>query len=238
MTMETYFAYRDGGGNSWAAVSLSEFLYELELWAEKHGNVYDSWSVGTQLPFRAAALSAGRTLTYKDGKYTAGGVEEAPMFRIGGVYRQNDGEVVELRMAWPLSKFQGIEFGYASRINTGGPDGFRRLDNGRYPYRAEDAGRGEHLIPGELEQDASGNWAKGATVSVSVRPLEYKPAPIAPTLHPADARMIARDGPAKPRAVQPAPVIAAKPAPAGLCFSTDLTRSSHQVSPFFGSAAL
>jgi hypothetical protein len=168
--------------------------------------------------------------------------EDKPMFRVGGVYRDGEDSVLELR-ACPKNGFAACHMvrfdGHVDKYGTG----ICRLSDGR-DDAALDRESLLHLIPGELEL-RDGQWvpveekeeAKPDDFVWLLGPLE----PIGDDYDEgdADAAMIARDGPAKPAAVvieQPART--AKPALPALSISTDLQPASHQVRAAFGSADL
>lgn len=127
-------------------------------------------------------------------------------FRIGGVYRQQSGDIARLLPAGMVEEREcGTACCVGERVSmfTGG---WRFLDNGRYVNKEDVANYAAHLIPGELEL-RDGEW----------RPIEAAPSLFAvlrgePTwtfstdsattqtvvVCAADAAMIARDGPQRP----------------------------------------
>jgi hypothetical protein len=92
----------------------------------------------------------------------------------------------------------------------------------------------------------SDQWLVGAGQpdTVSDRPVAAHDTVTGKTLaagpiHPADAAMLKRDGPAKPAAAAPTPPAPqAKPAPRGLALQFDVARHTHQINPAWATAAV
>lgn len=175
--------------------------------------------------------------------------EQATPFRIGGIYRQQNGKLRYLREVphWKPDvtgqkqvEAVHVENGKVRECSFGVADGARRLSDGRYPGRRDDPEYGSHLVPGEL--DVHGNPL------TADKPLPAaKPATLADSTDPRDKAMLLRDGPAKdaPKRTPSPNVPASKDKPRTLHASPfaafrspDLTASSHQVHHLHGSAAL
>lgn len=138
------------------------------------------------------------------------------LFRIGGVYRQKNGEVVKcgpcsLRPDWCIALLRN------------GPDGdwdalfgsARRLTDGKYAHYTGPSYDVLTLIPGELH-NVNGEWVPINSPVQDPLPESISDA-LMDMIDPRDQRMIDRDGPTKVKAA-PAPVLVstAHPAIAGL----------------------
>lgn len=168
--------------------------------------------------------------------------QETP-FRIGGVYRQRDGVLVQLGTfrdsinepgaAW-ARRVEGFPFG----------EGFRYLIDGRDTGDWWQGAR--DLTPGELTQTDSGWVALGVEeeselpelVKNFIKRTEGERFIDLDAAHDAlDAAMIARDGEKPPASFQAEPPKSkALPACVGLSIGVDLLPSTHQVRPAFGTA--
>jgi hypothetical protein len=177
---------------------------------------------------REEAIAKGRLIV--DGKCIdpdAAHPSKLP-FRIGGIYRQNDGALV--RLDPPMKQWKEKDVAHAMFVGREIGNGMRHLSDGRYA-------KGYHyanLVPGEL--DEKGNpITPTATLVAAVKDLQQAAADSL-----LDRKMIERDGPARPAPIAtPAPAApTALPALPGLTRSPDLRHSTHLVEPQHGSAHL
>lgn len=214
--------------------------------AKKSQFVPVAWTPSTQAKAtpsksRADAEASGRLIV--GNQVVHPGTQAAP-FRIGGIYRQQCGDLVRLDpTAYGVGGAHKVADGmaFATILLGGSPsrnDGHRQLVDGRYPGCKDVVGHGCHLIPGEL--DAQGYPLGHPCADIPAPTVQPKPATLAESTDPKDLAMLKRDGPAKrtPSPVVPAPVATAKPCPWGAFQSPDLGASSHLVNPAHGSASL
>jgi hypothetical protein len=209
-----------------AAVDL--LLESNPRYRPENGRKLMAWSEdrrdATPEELRKEALAAGRLIV--DGKCIAAPPQHA--FRIGGIYRQNDGALV--RLDPPMKQWKEKDVAHAMFVGREIGNGMRHLSDGRYA-------KGYHyanLVPGEL--DEKGNpITPTATLVAAVKDLQQAAADSL-----LDRKMIERDGPARPAPIAtPAPAApTALPALPGLTRSPDLRHSTHLVEPQHGSAHL
>lgn len=146
--------------------------------------------------YHAEAVAAGRVIEKANGTYvardpSAGGLQAATPFRIGGIYRQRDGRLVRLdapseaELHGNRSELHRYVGGpaVARNVATGGDIGWRDLASGRFPGHNELSEY--NLLPGELDAQGNPIFAVQGTVTarlpapaVVATPPEKKRAPL------------------------------------------------------------
>lgn len=223
-------------------------------WAAEATIGYGGTKPHTEL--RREAMDAGRLVQKVDDKYVPVGFdsvrsspsgEHAPAsaeypFRVGGIYRQQNGDLVKLTKSCGKDRAWGVML---SGRHKGDASGLRRLVDGKHPLHESFLELEFHLIPGEVDE-------AGVPITPNQpNPEQFKMANAEKNLkkssHPADVKMAERDlkgltkkvFPVKEETKKDSPKESKiKPALPGLGLNFDLVGSYHLTNPRHGSAML